>query len=117
MTRDMTCIICPVGCSLKAELDDDGKFISVSGNTCPRGAKYAEDECTNPMRTVTTTVRCEGGAVLPVKTATPIPKDKVLECMRLISKHITHLPKSAGDVIIDDIFGSSIVATADMSEK
>ena len=80
MMRELTCIVCPMGCPLVVELDGK-KVVSVSGNTCPRGAKYAEAECTNPERTITTTMKCENGAVVPVKTNTPIPKEKMFDCM------------------------------------
>ena len=82
--RELTCIICPKGCALKAKLDENGKVLGVTGNTCKRGAEYAEAECTNPMRTVTSTMRCSDGSVIPVKTVTPIPKAYIYECMNLI---------------------------------
>ena len=84
--RELTCIICPKGCALKAELDEGGRVLNVTGNTCKRGAQYAEAECTNPMRTVTSTMRCSDGSVIPVKTKTPIPKSDVYGCMNLINK-------------------------------
>ena len=111
MKRNMTCIVCPIGCSLEVELED-GKVVSVKGNTCPRGEKYAISECTNPERMVTTTVRCENGMVLPVKTDKPIPKDKVFECMKIINKTKVDLPVRVGDVIIENVFGSNIIATS-----
>ena len=40
--KKLTCIVCPMGCSLTVTLED-GKVQSVSGNTCPRGAKYGEE--------------------------------------------------------------------------
>ena len=110
MKRELTCIVCPIGCSLKVELDGD-KVISVSGNTCKRGEKYANDECTNPKRTITSTVKCDDGVVVSVKTDTTIPKDKMYECMEIINKTVAHLPISVGDVIIKDVFGANIVAT------
>lgn len=110
MTRELTCIICPRGCSLKIELED-GKIRSITGNSCPRGIKYAEDECYHPMRTVTSTVRCCDGSVLAVKTDRPIPKDKIIECMKMINSACAHLPIQIGDVIIEDVFGSNVVAT------
>lgn len=110
MKRELTCIVCPVGCSLSVELED-GKVIDVKGNTCPRGKIYAENECVSPMRTVTTTVRCKNGEILPVKTASPIPKEKLFEAMKIINKVNPTLPISVGDVIIQDVFGSSVVAT------
>ena len=34
MIRELTCIVCPKGCQLKVELDDNKKIISVEGYTC-----------------------------------------------------------------------------------
>lgn len=110
MTRELVCIICPRGCGLKVEMEE-GKIVSITGNSCPRGVKYAEDECCNPQRTVTSTVRCENGKMVSVKTDRPIPKDKVFECMNLINAATAKLPVAIGDVIISDVFGSNVVAT------
>lgn len=110
MERKLTCIICPVGCEITVQLED-GKVIDVTGNTCPRGKIYAENECTNPQRTVTSTVVCEDGSMLSVKTSTPIPKDKMKECIDIINRTVVKLPVAIGDVIIEDVFGSKIVAT------
>ena len=109
MIRELTCIVCPMDCALKAELND-WKVINVSGNTCPRGREYAINECTDPQRVITSTMRCPGG-VVPVKTDRAIPKDKIFECMKIINSHSAYLPISIGDVIIEDVFGANIVAT------
>ena len=111
MIRELTCIVCPIGCNLTAEIED-GKVVSVSGNTCPRGKAYAETECISPVRTITTTVRCSDGRVLPVKTQTPIPKEKIFEAMKIINKVCPVLPISAGSVIIEDVFGSPVIAVS-----
>ncbi len=113
MVREMTCIVCPLGCGLRIELNE-GKVISVSGNTCPRGEKYANEECTHPMRTITTTVKCQSGEILSVKTDRTIPKEKMFEAVVLINKANPVLPIRAGDVIIEDVFGSKVVATRDL---
>ena len=110
MIRELTCIVCPVGCSLKVELDNS-EVVSVSGNTCPRGEKYAKNECTNPQRTVTSTIKCSDGSVVSVKTDNTIPKEKVFDCMKVINNTIIDLPVSVGDVIIKDVFGSNVVCT------
>ena len=113
MVREMTCIVCPLGCQLKIELEN-GIVQSVSGNTCPRGEKYANEECTHPMRTITTTVRCQDGQILSVKTDRSIPKEKMFEAVSIINKAKPVLPISAGDVIIEDVFGAKVVATRDL---
>ena len=110
MERKLACIICPLGCELRVETEDK-KVISVSGNTCPRGKVYAENECTNPLRTVTSTVICTDGTPLSVKTDRPIPKEKMAECMEAINKATATLPIKVGDVIIEKVFGSNIIAT------
>ena len=110
MERKLTCIICPLGCDLTVQLEDK-KVIGVTGHTCIRGKKYAESECTNPQRTITSTVRCNDGSLVSVKTDKPIPKDKMSECMEVINSAVAVLPVSIGDVIVEDVFGSNIVAT------
>lgn len=111
MTRDMTCIICPRGCALKVEIEGDN--ITVTGNGCPKGKQYAIDECTNPTRTVTSSVRIENreDTMVSVKTASPVPKDKIFEVMRLIRAKSVCAPVKIGDVIIEGVFGTDVVAT------
>ena len=53
--RELTCICCPLGCQITA-VTENKTVVSVSGNHCPRGAKYAEAEILHPVRIVTTTV-------------------------------------------------------------
>lgn len=110
MERKLTCIICPLGCSLTVQLEGK-KAVNVTGNGCPRGKAYAESECTDPRRTVTSTVLCADGSLVSVKTDKPIPKEKIAECMALINKTVATLPVSIGDVLIEDVFGSRLVAT------
>lgn len=111
MKRNLTCIICPRGCSLSVEITD--KAALVTGNGCQRGEKYAIDECTNPTRTVTSTVKIENreNTQVSVKTAAPVPKDKIFEVMRLIREKKACAPVHMGDIIIADVFGTDIVAT------
>ena len=107
--KTLTCIICPLGCELNGNT-----VTSVTGNTCRRGADYATSECISPKRTVTSTVLCENGKLVSVKTDKTIPKDKVFDCMKIINNTVAHLPISVGDVIIEDVFGANIVATQNM---
>jgi CxxC motif-containing protein len=99
---------------MKVELDDKGGVVSVSGNACKRGAAYADAECTNPTRTVTSTVRCASGGVVAVKTAAPIPKGKIFEVMKEINRAVAPAGVRIGDVVIENVSGTgvSIVATS-----
>ena len=111
MQKELTCIVCPMGCTITVDLDENGKVLKIPGNTCPRGAKYAEAEFTNPQRTITTTLRCEDGSMVSVKTDTTIPKDKMFEAMQMINDTVVKLPVKVGDVLIEGVFGSNVVAT------
>ena len=111
--RILTCIVCPRGCQLHVTLRD-GKVESVRGNACKRGVIYAEDECTHPKRTVTSTVRCEGGGLVAVKTSQAIPKELVFEVMKVINSLTAPEGTKVGDVILDNVLetGANIVATS-----
>ena len=110
MKRELTCIVCPRGCQMVVELEGKN-VLSVSGNFCPRGKTYAETECTHPTRTVTTTAKCSDGSLVSVKTDRPIPKESMMDCMRMVNGTVVSLPVSVGDVILEDVFGARIVAT------
>ena len=107
---DIICITCPKGCRLSV---DEANDYAVTGNACPRGAVYGRNELLHPVRVVTSAVRVEGAAIprLPVKTDRPLPKEKMMDCMARINRTVAALPIAIGDVILDDVFGSRIVAT------
>lgn len=110
--KKLTCIVCPMGCALTVTLDG-GKVQSVSGNTCPRGAKYGEEECTHPTRTLTTTMKVDGHDMVSVKSASPLPKEHLFDYMKLINAVTLTAPVYIGDVVLKDIgkTGVDIVAT------
>lgn len=115
MTRALTCIVCPKGCQLKVELEN-GAITEVTGFTCPRGKQYAIDECTHPMRTVTSTVRAQTGEVVPVKTNRTIPKELVFDLMKEINRTTVSLPVHIGDAVITNALGTGadVVVTANL---
>lgn len=111
MKRNMTCIICPRGCSL--EVDISSNNVTVSGNACPKGEEYAINECTNPVRTVTATVRVSNryNTMVSVKTVTPVAKDKMMDVMQALRDIQVEAPLHIGDVVLYNICGSDIVVT------
>ena len=104
--RALTCIVCPKGCPLTVFFDDEGRITSVTGMTCKRGEKDAVDECTHPMRTVTTTVRLSDGSVAAVKTDRTIPKELVFDAMKQINSVVAPCDVCIGDVVIDGVVGT-----------
>ena len=113
MTRELICIVCPKGCPMKVELNGK-EILSVEGFTCPRGKKYAIDECTHPMRTVTTTARTDRGGVIAVKTDKTIPKERMFDLMQQINRATVKLPARIGDVVLQNVVGTdaNVVVTA-----
>lgn len=118
--KELICIGCPMGCPIVVEMED-GKVLSVTGNTCPRGESYARKEVTNPTRIVTTTVRVDGGKVpmINVKTEQDIPKDKIFECIAALRGVTMKAPVHIGDIILENVAdtGVNIVAAGNVEYK
>lgn len=113
---NIICIECPLGCEMVVERRD-GDLV-VGGNICPRGESYAMREATDPRRVLTTTVFIDGAVhpLLPVKSAQPLPKDRVDECLRMLATVRVEAPVECGDSVCEDICntGIDIVATRTM---
>lgn len=111
--RLLTCIGCPLGCSLTAVKNDVGE-LEISGYTCKRGLEYAKKELTRPERAVTSTVRVSGGVanVVSVRTATDVPKDAIWSVMQIINSLTVPAPVAIGDVLLTDIAGTGVALTA-----
>lgn len=119
-TRDLTCIGCPLGCSLKVTMEN-GEVTSVTGNTCPRGDAYARKEVTNPTRIVTSTVRVVGGVapMVSCKTESDIPKGKIFDITKELEKVDFPAPVKIGDVLLENVAGTgvSVVATKNVDKN
>jgi CxxC motif-containing protein len=113
--RNLTCIVCPIGCSLTVNEDSNGN-LSVTGNRCLRGGAYAMEEIRAPKRTVTATCQIDKEAAsvkrVPVKTASPCPKEKIPALLEDIYKLKITLPVKTGDVLINDWKGEGINVVA-----
>ena len=145
--KEIFCIVCPKGCKITARLiseeagediekagvqpgsagqkvkrPEDTDIYEISGHSCTRGYEYAISECTNPVRTLTTTVRllCADAripALVPVKSSAPLPKSILKECMKVVNSTVAKLPIMIGEIIILDILGTGvdIIATANIT--
>lgn len=120
-TLKFNCTTCPSECLLTVEIERsaDGALVevrSVTGNSCPRGDKFAHQELTCPMRVLTTTVAVSGGdeALLPVRTAEAIPLALHAQTMTLIRDLVVNAPIRMGDVVPEDLLGTNIDLVASM---
>lgn len=120
-TLRFNCTTCPSECLLTVEVERNanGALVevhSVTGNSCPRGEKFAHQELTCPMSVLTTTVAVSGGdeALLPVRTAEAIPLALHAQAMDLIRGLVVNAPIRTGNVVLEDLLGTSINLIASM---
>ena len=129
-TSFITCVICPKGCNIKVDWDNTNKeILNVEGNSCPRGYKYATAEVVHPERVLTSTVRvklplCSNPLspyfckkqkyeLVPIRSASPIPKESIMAAMEEISKTVIDTSSFAnglkmGDVVIENVANTGI---------
>lgn len=114
--KNLICIGCPLSCPLELVIVD-GEIREVSGNDCKRGEAYARQEHSTPCRMVSTTVACPTGLWprLPVKTATAVPKAKVLAVVQELHTLQIEAPVLIGQVILEDVAGTGIPVFATRS--
>lgn len=113
---DMVCIVCPNGCRLQVDKTDGG--VTVQGARCKRGENFAISELTCPMRSVTSSVRTtvDGYPVVSVRTDGEIPKDKMFEFIRELSRFTLDKRVPIGTVLIEKVCGTDInvITTSEM---
>lgn len=120
-TLQFNCTTCPSECLLTVEFErsSDGAVAavrSVTGNSCPRGDKFAHQELTCPVRVLTTTVAvsCGDEALLPVRTAEAIPLELHAKAMDLIRGLVVEAPIRMGDVVLPNLLNTNIDLIASM---
>jgi CxxC motif-containing protein len=120
MIKEIICIGCPMGCPLKINYTHK-KVLSVKGNKCNIGLDYAEKECFNPERTLTSTVKVKNGCLplVSVRTSKPIPKEILFDVMNLLANIEVEAPIKIGEKIIENLFGTNtnIIATKNITKK
>ena len=141
MRKTITCIICPNGCLLSADVSVPGTDASVTGTEnprsidspvtgtgcprvidspvtgagCPRGEAYFIQEITDPRRTLTSSVLVKGGELplCSVRLTEPIPIARISDVMKEIRKMKVEAPLESGTVLIRDVLGlgSDVITT------
>jgi len=104
-----TCIVCPVSCRIAVAETDDGT-LDISGHTCKRGLDFAQNEHSNPMRMLTTTVKLNSSRLrrLPVIGSAEIPKSQLRAALDDLRTLEVTAPVRMGDVIAGDIRGTGV---------
>lgn len=116
---DLTCVCCPMGCSLLVEKTSDAEATYLSGAGCARGKKYGVREAIRPERVVTTTVFVAGVAEpLSVRTSAPVPRElmgQVVAAAKCAAEACVP-PVRTGDVVVQNVYGTGadVIATKDV---
>ena len=122
-TLQFNCTTCPSECLLTVEVERDATSAvaavrSVTGNSCPRGDKFAHQELTCPMRVLTTTVAVSDSdeVLLPVRTAEAIPLELHAQAMALIRGLVVKASIRMGDVVLPNLLdtGTDLIASMDI---
>jgi len=122
MNRIFTCIMCPTGCEIEAEIKDPSVppeagpvILKITGASCIRGHSYVENELKNPQRIVTSSVRVTGGnyPITSVRLTAPVPQARMMDVMEELRKVRIEAPVNIGQVIIRNILGlqSDVIIT------
>ena len=106
MEKTYTCIVCPRGCRITVREEAQG--LVVTGHTCKRGEAYARTEHTDPRRTLTSTVKVEGGVLarLPVITTQAVPREELRAVMDAVLRLCVQAPVAEGQVIAHNVAGT-----------
>lgn len=120
MLKEYTCIICPNGCEISAQIEN-GEIVSLQGALCKKGEAYVQQELTAPMRNIASSVLVKHGELplVSVRLTSPIPKDRIFDAMREIKKVRLDAPVKAGQVVIHNLLGldSDVIATKHIASK
>ncbi len=107
---ELTCILCPRGCTIT--IPENG---ALSGALCKRGEKWALQEQTCPLRTLTTSVQVMRGLepLVSVRTDRAVPLQEIKSILEVLHRLKLEAPVTIGEVVIENPAGTecSIIAT------
>lgn len=119
MLREFTCIVCPNGCSITAEIGNDGR-ISITGAACKRGTAYVEQELTCPKRTISSSAAVKNGELplVSVRLDAAVPKERIFDVMKEIGKLRLEAPVHIGDIAAANVLGlgSNVIVTKNVEK-
>ncbi len=116
--KEITCIVCPIGCKILVKVDGD-QIRNIDRNKCKRGIDYVQNEALNPRRMLTTSVLVNGGKwpLVSVKSSQPIPKEKVFRVLKEMKKTKIKAPIKSGQKILKNVANTGIDLLATKTVK
>ena len=116
MKNTIICTVCPNGCEIEVNYTTREDAV-LTGYTCKRGIPYAIDECFEPKRTFTSSVKITGTdrRMLPVRTTGPISKELLMKAADAVVAITLEVPVKCGDVIVENFLDTDVNLIAAMS--
>lgn len=116
MKKVIICTVCPNGCEVTAEYTNKEDVV-LTGNKCKRGVEYCINECFEPKRTFTSSVKIKGATrkMLPVRTTKPVAKDLLLNLADAVHKIEVDAPVKNQQIICENILGTDADLVATMT--
>lgn len=120
MRKEYTCIICPNGCEIEADIDG-AKILIINGAECKKGNEYVEQELLYPQRNIASSVLVENGDILlvSVRLTNPIPKARIFDVINEIKKMKLTAPVNINQILIKNVLelNSDVIATKNVHVK
>lgn len=117
--KEITCIVCPIGCKILVKTDGKKHCEILSGNKCKRGIEYARSEALDPRRVLTSSVKVKNGEwpLVSVKSSKPVPKPILFEVLEKIKTVSVRAPVKRGQKIVQNVKGQNIDIIATKTVK
>lgn len=116
MKKTIICTVCPNGCEVEAVYTCK-EDMQITGNKCKRGIEYCINECFDPKRTFTSSVRISssGRRMLPVRTTAPVSKELLMSCADEVHKITVKAPVRNQQIIVENFLNTGVDLVAAMS--
>jgi len=116
--KEITCIVCPIGCKIFVRMDGTN-IKKIDGYKCKKGIEYTRSEVLDPRRVLTSSILVVNGEwpLVSVKTSKPVPKNKIFDVLGIIKNTKVKAPVEIGQVIIKNVAKTEIDIIATKSVK
>ncbi len=111
MLKEYTCIICPIGCEITTDFDENTKAIrGITGAKCPKGESYIKQEIIDPQRTLQSSVVVMNGELplVSVKISSAVSRNYLRNLMERINVLSVNAPITIGEIIEPNILGLGV---------
>lgn len=117
MLKHITCIVCPMGCSLHVSLTETGYVIK--GYQCKKGLMYANQELTAPKRDLSSIMKVRNriNTYVPIRTSETVDKSLIEQVMQAINRTSVDAPIDYHSTLIQNVLGLGIDVIATKAIK